>query len=316
MCSALEVLADDSTARFGAGGIEFLKSEDIRMLEEVLEISTKAVRVRFRFLNESDRDIFTTVAFPLPPYPPHFTDGRSGVSNPAVLIGTFKVQVNGEPVPTELDRKAVVNGVDITTQLRALGLSDEQIFEGVDLREDQEGAAVVLGGGRTGKHDLSWKCEWKVAETRFWQQTFPAGKEIVVEHSYEPAAGFSSGDPYQGRSGRVFDIPTAYGDTHKDVCLDDISRRVIENRMKALTANDPAWVTVYLDAVEYILGTGRNWKGPIGEFTLRIEKETPDQIISLCFPGKPKMVSPNVLEFHQKDFVPPERLVLYFYTVR
>ncbi len=67
--------------------------------------------------------------------------------------------------------------------------------------------------------------------------------------------------------------------------------------------------------VEYILGTGRNWKGPIGTFTLRIEKETPDEIISLCFSGKPKKISPTVYEFYKRDFVPPYRLVVFFYGV-
>ena len=33
---------------------------------------------------------------------------------------------------------------------------------------------------------------------------------------------------------------------------------------------------VMLDEVEYILGTGRNWKGPISDFTLDIVKVTPD----------------------------------------
>ncbi len=64
---ASEAVANDSAARFGAGGIEFEKSEHIRLLEEVLSISTKEVHVRYRFLNESDRDIQATVAFPLPP---------------------------------------------------------------------------------------------------------------------------------------------------------------------------------------------------------------------------------------------------------
>lgn len=308
------VIADDSTARFGAGGIEFLKSEDIRMLEEVLEISTEIVRVKFRFLNESDRDILTTVAFPLPPYPPFFTDGRSGVSSPATLMETFKVYVNGQPVPTQLERKAFVHGIDITTQLRALGLSDDQIFWDADLKEGQEAVAAVLDGGKDPK-SLSYRIDWKVAETRFWQQDFPAGKEVVVEHTYKPAVGSAYGVVHERGAHGDSDIPTAGTETHKDVCLDDNTRRAIENQIKACVAKNPGWVTVSFDIVEYILGTGRNWKGPIGEFTLRIKKQSPDRIVSLCFPGKPKRASPTLLEFHHKDFMPPERLVVYFYTV-
>ncbi len=59
-------VADDSMARVAAGGITFVESKDIRMLKEILQISTKEIRVRFTFLNESAKDIYATVAFPMP----------------------------------------------------------------------------------------------------------------------------------------------------------------------------------------------------------------------------------------------------------
>ncbi len=31
--------------------------------------------------------------------------------------------------------------------------------------------------------------------------------------------------------------------------------------------------------------------------------------------NRPQKISPNVYEFHQKDFVPQDDLVVYFYTV-
>lgn len=74
-------------------------------------------------------------------------------------------------------------------------------------------------------------------------------------------------------------------------------------------------VNVVLEQVAYILGTARNWKGPIAEFTLRIKKQKPSDFVSLCFPGKPVKISQTVYEFHQTDFVPPDTLVVYFYTI-
>ena len=75
--------ANDSPAtRLGAGGLTFTKSEDIRMLEEVIEISTKLIRVKFRFLNESDKDIHTMVAFPGPSFPSPWLNAHSGISDP------------------------------------------------------------------------------------------------------------------------------------------------------------------------------------------------------------------------------------------
>jgi len=48
---------------------------------------------------------------------------------------------------------------------------------------------------------------------------------------------------------------------------------------------------------------------------LRLVKERPDEFVSVCFPGKPDKISPTVYEFYQKDFVPQDTLVVYFYRV-
>lgn len=71
---------------------------------------------------------------------------------------------------------------------------------------------------------------------------------------------------------------------------------------------------INLKDVEYILGTGRNWKGSIGEFTLDVVKETPQDTVSLCFPGKPERIGERTLRFKMRDYVPQERLVLNFYS--
>ena len=298
-------VADDSIARFGAGGITFLKSEDIRMLEEVLEISTEEVRVKFRFLNESGKDIHATVAFPLPPYSPSLVNGPSNVSNPSFVMATFKVWIEGQPVQTNFQRRVVTyDNRDITPQLRDLDLSDEQIFEGADLTDDQRAALEKL---YEGKREF---LNWEVAATAFWERNFPAGKEIIIEHTYKPAIG-------QAYDVRYRELGYAVGD-NDEACLDERTKRALENKHMAFAADNgnPEDILEFFQDVEYILGTGRNWKGPIGQFTLRIVKETPDTIVSLCFPGKPKKISPTVYEFYQQNFVPPDKVVVYTSTGR
>ncbi len=61
LMSSAGSFANDSVIGYSARGIVFMKSEDIRMLEETLYISKAEVRVKYRFLNETDRDIRTTV---------------------------------------------------------------------------------------------------------------------------------------------------------------------------------------------------------------------------------------------------------------
>jgi hypothetical protein len=257
--------ANDTLIRMGAGGITFVKSEDIRMLEEYLYISQKKVKVKYRFLNESDKDIHTSVAFPMPS-----SEGRSGDTLEWAikrLKTSFSVLVDGSPQST------------------------------------------------TAYHD----------DTVVWQQTFPAGKETVVEHSYVPIPGGDielwSDMRNEGLASRMMVGALRYAvgvipsrGTGSDACLDKSVKRIIENRVTSLSAESDHVYVVERD-VEYALGTGRNWKGPIGKFTLLVEKENPEDFISLCFPGKGTKISPTTLEFVQNDFVPPDKLVVYFYRV-
>ena len=136
----------------------------------------------------------------------------------------------------------------------------------------------------------------------------------MVEHEYKPIVGGSYAMSDLNSFDTASGVVLSTGDAD-EACLDGKTRRGIENKIKAHVARGAAWVYVGESDVEYILKTGRNWKGPIRDFSLRIEKESPDQLISLCFPGKPKKVSPTVYEFHHRDFMPPDRFVVYFYSV-
>ncbi|MEW6531300.1 MAG: DUF4424 family protein [Thermodesulfobacteriota bacterium] len=311
------LFANDSTARLGAGGIEFLQNEHIRMIEEVLEISADNVRVKYRFLNESDQDIQTTVAFPLP-----FFDGLShantSIGDPRITAKTFTVLVNGAPVPTSTLWKAVTDGRDITDELRKLGFSDKEIFFDVP---GEEWKALEQKIGRFGSKLFYW---WGIDQTIYWQMIFPAKKETVVEHEYVPASGRGyaivgageSKKDFQEYLNKLWDSFTGKGEERRyEDCLDDMTKRGIENRVKQAVFRGAESVSVEYTTVEYILGTGRNWKGPIREFTLRLVKEDPDEFVSVCFRGKPKKIGPRVYEFHQKDFVPPDKLLVYFYIV-
>jgi hypothetical protein len=227
------------------------------MLEEVLEISLRKIRVKYRFLNESDQDISSTVAFPLPSQ--DATRGKSAQALVKDSDAEFSVRVNGDPVPT---------------------------------------------------------ARMENAET--WTQSFPARKEVIVEHAYTPTAGGEYDYLYQdgytyGFLYTLFFRSTLPGNV-SEACVDSSIARAIKKRLEN-KAQHGGHIAVAVRDVEYILGTGRNWKGPIGKFILRIEKESPNHFMALCFPGSPKQVSPTVSEYVHTDFVPPDKLVVYFYEV-
>lgn len=319
--SATLVFANDSTARVAAGGITFLKSEHIRMLEESLEISMTNVKVKYRFYNESNQNTYTTVAFPMPPY--RWTSGSNAWESNQEPIATFRVFVNGQQLSTTMILKAMIGDKDVTSKLRESGLSDEQI-------QTFGGCPITMKGG-TIFNDLTQiqkdmvmqltlkkgSCpSWTVANTLVWEQTFPALKEIVVEHHYSPFVGISYSAPYQYPHGYVSEIPTVDDSANmNEACLDDGIRRAINKRIKAFVDKGAKRGYVALHDVEYILGTGRNRKGPIGKFTLKINKDSPDQFVSLCFQGKPRKANSKQCEFVQKNFVPQDRVVVYFYNV-
>ncbi|MEW6350481.1 MAG: DUF4424 family protein [Thermodesulfobacteriota bacterium] len=313
----LETPANDSIAALGAGGIELLKSDNIRMLEEVLEISPRMVRVKYRFLNETDQDIHTPVAFPLPAYPPGRGDA-TGMHLTERIWKTFKVLEDGRPVVTHYECKAMLDGRDVTGELRWLGLSDDEIF----FRVRSKGLGALEGKLGAVRRELgAW---WHMSQIMSWSMTFPARKEIAVEHEYAPVTGhgWAGIDQaiWKNQSGadlsRLWNSFTGKEDERADEdCLDERTKRAVENRIRVAMNKGAESVMVFYTKVAYVLGTGRNWKGPIGDFILRLVKEKPDQFVSVCFPGQPKKISPTVYEFHEKDFVPQDTLAVYFYTV-
>lgn len=309
--------ANDTIGRVGIGGITFEKSDHIRMVKEDLEISTSKVKVLYRFKNESNTDIHTTVLFPTP--------GLSFVhpeepSYKSESVTTFFVTVDGKPVNTKVLRQATYKGNDITDKLRKIGFNEEQIFKsfgGYDYEpthqvltwhfSDRQKNSLIKQFGKDFFGGFG-EPRWKVDETYYWDQVFPFGREIEVTHEYSPfvGRGESLGKLTVDRCEGGICFATKEGYQYSlggEACLD-------KGALAYLNKAKGEYVTTR--SVEYILGTGRNWKGPIDDFTLRLIKNSSSQIVSLCFPGKPRKINPTTLEFKHADFLPQDKLVVYF----
>ena len=317
---ATPTFANDTTARVGTGGITFLQNSDIRMAEEELTLSSKQIRVRYRFENDSQKAIDTTIAFPMPAY--SWNPGFTALDANNMPMSSFSALVDGRPVATHRERQALLGRQDITQALRDVGLSDSQILDnfanatpdGHGLDDSQAETLTQLGA-------LQDKLPtWQVAETRTWPQHFAARTTLHIEHSYQPMVGIVYDAPYQKGFGNFTRLPVPNSDNPSaapaEACVDEGTQQAAERRIKKLIKGGAKIIWVTLEDVEYILGTGRNWKGPIGSFTLRLEKQSPDQLISLCFPGKPRREGNKTLIFQQQDYTPQDKLVVYFYTIR
>ena len=55
--------------------------------------------------------------------------------------------------------------------------------------------------------------------------------------------------------------------------------------------------------VDYVLTTGANWKGPIGDFTMTIDKGAASSLVSFCGTGVVK-TGPTTFQVHYTNFTP------------
>jgi len=324
-------MANDSTGRIGSTGLVLQKSDAVEMREEILTISVDRISVRYRFFNASDADIETVVAFPMPAF-----GWNPGMAQWDANVGPmrgFKTLVDGVEKPAQLDVKAWFSGREISGELLSAGLGSKDIVS--RLQCDADTVANKCWGDLKAtllRRDLitpqGWP-KWEAQETAYWTMVFPARREVRVEHSYTPLVGAS----YQVQTGNeplIAGHPWAhYGNRDtKEGCVDQNTTRQVDAVRRKLAddngvmlhngvvdeaARGSFWLT--LRDVEYVLGTGRNWKGPIQRFVLRIEKKTPQQVVSLCFAGKPRRVDDRVIEYEAKNFVPQDSLVVYFYDL-
>ena len=116
---AAPAAANDSVASMGAGGLVLQRTDGIEMRSEDLYVSAAEIRVRYRFYNRTERDIATLVAFPMP-------DLQGGIESDVAIEDPlrmpFTTTVNGRRVATNVEQKAIFNGVDHSDMMRGLGV--------------------------------------------------------------------------------------------------------------------------------------------------------------------------------------------------
>jgi hypothetical protein len=118
-----------------------------------------------------------------------------------------------------------------------------------------------------------------VKESWYWRQTFPAGRDLHVEHRYTPGTGGSVGTLLADRKAR------AEPDGRRmiaDYCVDSAFLASIDRRAAATGAE---FAILPEKRVGYVLTTGANWRAPIGRFRLVVDKGAPDNLVSFCGDG-------------------------------
>ena len=307
-CCAFPALANDTMAELKTGGLVFVRSDVVAIEKEDLYISLDEVRVSYRFRNTSDEDVETVVAFPMPEL---VGDPYSEVAVPdsqSDNLLDFSVEVDGKPVEPPLEQKAFAVGLDVTAALVAaqvpLNPYAEAVNEAIERLPDATKSDWVARGilQREAWDDGSGMKEhhvpiWSMTSTYWWRMNFPGGEAVEVRHRYQPSVGGTVGVAFM-EDGK------AKGETYESYrtryCVDDSFARAVERHA---AQNPDGYAPFYENWISYVLTTGGNWAGPIGEFRLTIDKGAAENLISFCGQNVRK-VGPTTFEMTATDFYP------------
>lgn len=309
LLASTQAFADDSTAALGMSGVVLTKNADIRMASEDLHLSPNAVAVRYEFVNDSSKDIDTVVAFPLPDVDLYeFWESPMGTVKPQSpnFVG-FTLTVDGKPVTATPEERAVYKGKDVTAIVKAAGVPIN--LAGTNL-VDRMGKLPAAAKAALLKADLieidgdDNHPKW-TAQTKFWwHQTFPAGKTVVIEHRYQPVTGQSMLSSLELTDAQQM----AY--YNKNFCFDAPTLAAIRAKFAAIRKPGQDEGILNLETTDFVIVTANNWKGPIGRFSLTLDKVKPDNLISLCWDGALTKTGPTTFQATRTNFAPTRDIKL------
>lgn len=305
ICIALvlpvSVAANDSAAVMEAGGLRLVRDVPVEIISETLYLSPSRIEVDYVFRAADDQGTSTLVAFPLPEYDLSWHGGGvlGGPGETVAARTAFRVWVDGEELTPLLEVKAMRNGIDVTEFLEnydvPIGSLDyDAIMNSLqampqDVKNWFEKADIVRWYGNEPEP------RWTIKAAYFWAESFPPGKDVKVRHSYTPIPGrFFVSDPAHS------------GQDLEGYCMTSAEKAGLRNRIAA-----SQYGAVAATQVRYVLSTGANWQGPIGSFTLIVDKEAATNMVSLCVDGL-KKTAPTRFEKTVRDFVPQNDLDVLF----
>ena len=303
--AAAPAFANDSTAELTAGGLVLRQNDTIDMRSEDLYISTEQVRVRYTFHNTADADVTTIVAFPLP-------DLELEYEGDYTFPSDFETEVAGQPVEITIERKAVLGDTDHSAILAEYGvpLSPEADWEGFDraltaLSDAQADRLQSLGLVAVDRYENNGETRryirpfWTVRQTYYWEQVFPAGENLEIEHRYRPSVGGTAGSPI----GNADFMASEWGQQMAaEYCMD---ANFLAGARRMMERSEYGYVVER--TLGYVLTTGANWRAPISEFRLVVDKGDPRNIVSFCGSDLTRL-SPTQFEMRRTNWRPERDL--------
>ena len=319
--------ANDGFGGIAATGLTFGQTDAVVMAEEELFISLETIKVDYVFRNDSAQDVTGEVIFPMPPIPVEataYSDWNLPEDRNAPDLVGFEAIVDGQPQPVTLDRIAVIEpawseniplsqqydtpGTDVTAALEGLGLP---------LTVDHDRAAAALLALSPAERQQAIEAGlaefypasdgmpeqavvlWSVLARYHWTQTFPAGKEVRISHSYRnraPGGIFMWSHP----------APDYMETEVARYCIDEGTSKAMAKRLANPQAGENGAIGM-AHYVTYVLRTANSWAGPIERFRLTMDKGDPQNVISLCAEGVEK-TGPTTFVVEKANYTPDRDL--------
>ena len=206
-------------------------------------------------------------------------------------------------------------GIDRTQLLRSLGvplaphlLSTNEALDRLPPEKWDE--LVRIGVAEIEEYDAGQGMQkhlaarWGLQTTYYWEQTFPAKAETVIEHRYKPSVGAS----VQTALGSPNESKEPWFEDYKDkYCMDYEFLAAVERARRA--SNSKFGAPYSEERIDYVLKTGANWSGPIKEFRLVVDKGEPDSLVSFCGQDV-KKISETQFEMRKIEFTPDGNLAI------
>jgi hypothetical protein len=300
--------ANDSTAELSLGGLQFAPSGDIALKSEDLRISLDRITVRYQLVNTAVKPVTLTVTFPLPDIDLSDADSLALPSTDPVNFVDFETRIDGAPAPFRIDQRAMLGDKDVGALLdqfklpvlpvgrREIRLDD--LPEATRTRLVDQGLLTPERTDERGRQHYAMA--WVAKTSALRQQTFPPGREVIVEHQYRPSVGISS-DTILRRFLRNNTALSAEVERYrKEYCISDDFLAQLDARAGTGELNAPM---VGEQRINYALKRGGDGAAPIGSFKLTIDPGAGDRLVSFC-PGRLKPAAPDALTFTAKDFTP------------
>ncbi|MCW5720393.1 MAG: DUF4424 domain-containing protein [Devosia sp.] len=319
---AAPALGNDTMAQLGAGGLVFVANDNIQMASEDLYISPTEVRVTYEFNNISDEAQTILIAFPMPdvegsgdfmvdvPVQHQDGDGVPLIANPDNLFG-FATTFNGHRVKAELHQYAFAHNIDYSSLLRELNIPlapfGDATYAALRELDDTDGERLAaLGIIYRSEYDAGEGTEWDLVplwtlrSTYSWQATFEPGMSEVV-HTYTPSIGGTVATTFMPIKGNASQ-QQRHADYVRKYCIDD---NIIATLRKKQITHDGWTDYPYIENwISYIWSTGNNWFGPIGKFTLTVDKGAVENLVSFCGENV-KKIGPTTFQMTATDWYPP-----------